>query len=100
MDVRQLSINPDNLLLDPNNYRFHDISGYRPVPNRSRYAEAGVQERALQLLQTTDSFELESLKDSIVTNGYVPLEQIVVEAFDEDNGTPRYLVIEGNRRVA
>jgi hypothetical protein len=100
MQVNQLKVTPDNLLLDPNNYRFHDLAGYRPVGNRARYGEEGVQDRALHLLQTTDSFELEALKDSIVTNGFVPLEQIVVEAFDEDDGSLRYLVIEGNRRVA
>jgi len=41
------------LLLDPNNYRFHDIASYRRVTNRARYGETGVQERTLQLLQTT-----------------------------------------------
>lgn len=93
-------IAPDQLLLDPNNYRFHDISSYKPVGNRLRYAEAGVQEKALALLQNTESFELSALKDSILTNGFVPLEQIVVEKFDEADGIARYLVIEGNRRAA
>lgn len=88
------------LLLDPNNYRFHDLSGYRAVANRARYAEAGVQDRALQLLQSTESFELGALKDSILTNGFVPLEQIVVEKYSDNDGVPLYLVIEGNRRVA
>jgi hypothetical protein len=59
-----------------------------------------VQDRALGLLQTTDSFDLESLKDSIKTNTYVPLERVVVELFDGEGETARYLVVEGNRRVA
>lgn len=101
MVITQLDdIGPEQLLLNPNNYRFHDIAGYKHVANRLRYAESGVQEKALQLLQLTESFELEALKDSIVTNGYVPLEQIVVEKYDEHDGKRRYLVIEGNRRVA
>ena len=70
MDFQQYHVSPEQLLLDPNNYRFHDIAGYRPVNNQARYGEPGVQERAIQLLQNTESFELESLKDSIVTNGY------------------------------
>jgi len=93
-----LKIDPDKLLLDPNNYRFHDLQNYRQVPTRSRYAEDGVQERALALLQNTDSFELDALKDSIETNGFVPLEQIVVERFE--GVADLFLVIEGNRRVA
>lgn len=100
MQTIQKRVSPNFLLLDPNNYRFHDLSTYKPVGNRSRYAEPGVQEKALQLLQTTDSFDLAALRDSILTNGFVPLEQIVVEKFDEIDGFPRYLVIEGNRRVA
>ena len=100
MDTQTHQVAPSQLLLDPNNYRFHDISSYRTVGNRLRYAEEGVQEKALHLLQSTESFELGALKDSILTNGFVPLEQIVVEKFDEQEGSVRYLVIEGNRRVA
>jgi hypothetical protein len=100
MDFHQHHVSPVQLLFDPNNYRFHDIAGYRPVHNQARYGEPGVQERAVQLLQNTESFEIESLKDSIVTNGYVPIEQIVVVKYDEQEGCTRYLVVEGNRRVA
>jgi hypothetical protein len=70
MQFEPFKIDPDKLLLDPNNYRFHDLPNYRHVANRSRYAEDGVQERALALLQDTDSFELDALKDSIETNGF------------------------------
>lgn len=100
MDTQLHRVAPTQLLLDPNNYRFHDISGYRPVSSRTRYAEPGVQDKALQLLQNTESFELGALKDSILTNGFVPLEQIVVERFDTEDSKPRYVVVEGNRRVA
>jgi hypothetical protein len=101
MKVLPGHVAPTQLLLDPNNYRFHDLQGYKPVTNRSRYAEPGVQARALTHLQDTEAFELEPLKDSIATNGYIPLEQIVVEAYGEAEGSDTlYLVIEGNRRVA
>jgi hypothetical protein len=70
------------------------------VNNQARYGEPGVQERAIQLLKNTESFELEPLKDSIVTNGYVPIEQIVVFKYNEQEEDARYLVVEGNRRVA
>lgn len=100
MQIQPHQLDPKHLLLDPNNYRFHDIAAYKAVGNRARYSEAGVQEKAIHLLQSTESFELSSLKDSILTNGFVPLEQIVVEKFDEIDGQPQYLVIEGNRRAA
>jgi len=100
MNIVSRRVPPSHLLLDPNNYRFHDIAGYKRVPTRARYGETGVQERALQLLQNTESFDLSALKDSILTNSFVPLEQIVVEEFDSVEEQTRYLVIEGNRRVA
>ena len=59
-----------------------------------------LQQRALQYLRDTKSFDVEGLKDSILSNGYVPLERLVVEVYNEDEDGPRYLVIEGNRRVA
>lgn len=53
MEFSKHDVSPKQLLLDPNNYRFHDLVGYKRVSQRDRYAEPGVQERALQLLQTT-----------------------------------------------
>jgi hypothetical protein len=100
MLLNTISVKPDWLLLDPNNYRFHDLSGYKPIKIRGKYADVHVQEKTLSLLQTTPEFDLQALKDSISTNGFVPLEQIVVEEYDNKNGKKRYLVIEGNRRVA
>ncbi len=99
MQIESKTVNAAQLLLDPNNYRFHDLQGYRPV-SRTRFWEAGVQDRALQFLRDTPSFDLGALRDSIVSNGFVPFEQIVVESFDEVDGIPRFLVVEGNRRTA
>lgn len=98
MDFKKHTIHPDRLLLDPNNYRFHDLKGFKRVQTKSRYSEPGVQSRAQSHLADNQSFDLQSLKDSIRTNGYIPVEQIVVVPFSEVNGT--YLVIEGNRRTA
>lgn len=101
MDYEKKEVSPDQLLLDPNNYRFHDIRGYKEVKQRARYHEPGVQDRTLGLLKETTAFDLTSLKDSIRTNGYIPVEQIVVVPYEDDaDGNARYLVIEGNRRAA
>src|SRR5690348_14476520 len=98
MQIEARSVRPSQLLLDPNNYRFHDLPGYRAV-NRNRYAEKGVQDRALQFLRDTASFDLNALRDSIISNGFVAFEQIVVEKYDGEGEDARYVVIEGNRRT-
>jgi hypothetical protein len=99
MQVNNLDLAPSQLLLDPNNYRFHDLSGFKEV-SKSRYAEPGVQDRALQFLRDTPSFNLGALRDSIISNGFVPFEQIAVELYQSGNGSSQYVVVEGNRRVA
>ena len=101
MQYEKLEVSSEQLLLDPNNYRFHDVRGYKEVKQKSRYQEIGVQERALNLLTETTAFDLQSLRDSIRTNGYIPVEQIVAVPYEDDEaGGKRYLVIEGNRRAA
>ena len=101
MQFSKHTLRPGQLLLDPNNYRFHDLRGYKEVKIRTRYSETGVQSRAQSLLEDNPTFDLRPLKDSIRTNGYIPIEQIVVVSFADINNTePLFLVIEGNRRVA
>lgn len=100
MELREFDLESEKLILDPNNYRFHDLRNYRRVAQRTRFAEEAVQANAQNLLETTDKFELDSLKDSLSSNGFVRLERIVVEYFDGDADNSRYLVIEGNRRLA
>ena len=100
MDMKELTLHPNQLLLDPNNFRFHDVAGYKRVSQAARYGERGVQDRALTLLEGTKSFDMGPLKESIRSNGYIPIEKIVVEEFDVDGNPPTYLIIEGNRRAA
>ena len=99
MQVDTLELSPTQLLLDPNNYRFHDLTGYKEV-SKTRYAESGVQDRALQFLRDTTSFNLSALRESIISNGFVPFEQIVVESYQANATPPLFVVVEGNRRVA
>jgi hypothetical protein len=101
MQYEKKEVSPNALLLDPNNYRFHDVRGYKEVKQKVRDQESGVQDRALSLLKDTTAFDLQSLRDSIRTNGYIPVEHIVVVPYDDDElGEKRYLVIVGNRRAA
>jgi hypothetical protein len=89
--------NIKNLLLDPNNYRFLDLEDYQEVSEK-RYHEKTVQDRAYRFLRGKRYEDLEALKDSILRNGYVPLEHLIVKRYDIERDY--FVVIEGNRRVA
>ncbi|MCB2413469.1 ParB N-terminal domain-containing protein [Demequina sp. TTPB684] len=87
----------DDLLLDPNNFRFHGNSDAPEIAER-RVAEPSVQDAALR---RHDKDGLSDLRASVVENGYLEVDRIVVKPHQlagEDTG--KYLVIEGNRRVA
>lgn len=87
----------DQLLLDPNNYRFFDMDQYTKVqPNRVH--EDSVQQRAEDLVKLDGKEELRALKESIEANGYVPVETLVVKPYEYRETS--FLVVEGNRRVA
>src|SRR5579859_232515 len=86
-----------HLLLDANNHRFHDLEEWRRIAE-NRFHEVRVQANTERLLRDNRTFDLVQLKDSINTNGFVPLEQIVVRAYAPD--AAKYVVVEGNRSVA
>lgn len=90
--ITEENINLDHILLDPNNYRFHELGDYTNVP-RSKYDNPAIQKRTLERLR---NFGFQDLKKSIAENGLVTVDRIVVEKFDDNN----FVVIEGNRRVA
>lgn len=83
-----------NLILDPNNYRLQDNVGFYAVPVE-KFALEQTQKNTRQRLNEEG---LSSLIDSIRSNGFLPIERIVVTPYEyaED----KFLVIEGNRRVA
>ena len=84
----------EDLLLDPNNYRYQDTEDFVQAA-QNRFHEATVQSRAeAQLRDDT----LRNLKDSILFNGFLPVERIVVRPYQPVDG--KYVVLEGNRRLA
>ncbi|MFA6091984.1 MAG: ParB N-terminal domain-containing protein [Elusimicrobiota bacterium] len=85
------------LLLDPNNYRFLDNPNYKKKL-KGKYHLAEVQAATLRLLEQDKRYQLAELKKSIMANGYVPMERIIVVPYEGKSG--HYLVVEGNRRVA
>lgn len=75
------SMKIDDLLLDAQNYRFHRKNGY-------------TQRQLIEMLES--EYELETIGESLADNGYFPEEPLVAIS----NGTGKFVVIEGNRRLA
>lgn len=102
------------ILLDPNNFRFQGDAAVRKVAE-ARFAEDGVQNAAFARLKADGIAEL---KQSIMSNGFVPVERIVVrklnapadvpaastsarDSGEEADAAPHlFVVLEGNRRLA
>jgi hypothetical protein len=92
-DAEDISV--AKLLLDPNNYRFLDRKTFKKKA-ANRFHEKSVQRATLESLE--QSYQLDELKQSILTNGYVPLERVIVVPYRAKSGF--FQVVEGNRRVA
>lgn len=85
----------DDLLLDPNNFRYQESDDFVYV-DEARFGEPQVQARAYARLKQSEG--LRALKSSISSNTYIPSERIVVRKYSSD--PDKFLVIEGNRRAA
>ncbi len=83
------------LYLDPNNYRFVDRREYRVVPPE-RVFEADVQRRTTNFVLGRQQENVGDLVASIKANGWLDIDPILVQRTE----TGRFLVVEGNRRVA
>lgn len=93
--MKETTLAPADLLLDPNNYRFQDLENYVEAADE-RFAEESVQKKAY--LRLRDEEGVQELKNSIIRNTYVPVERVVVRPYSHEAG--KYVVIEGNRRTA
>jgi len=90
----------DDLLLDPNNPRFSELGEeLNPVPE-GRFADEKVQSNTIEKMKNS-IFDVAELRDTIKTIGFLPMDRIVVHKWkgQSADGKPRYVVIEGNRRV-
>ena len=84
----------EQLLLDPNNYRFQELDEF-VYADEQRFHEQQVQARAYARLKQSEG--LRALKNSIIKNGYIKSERIVVKKYSDQPDF--YLVVEGNRRT-
>lgn len=93
--AKRRSFNLKNLYLDPNNYRFVDNDNYVEVPEEKLFDE-NVQKRSSTFIEGKKRANISDLIASFKSNGFLDVDVIQVR----DLGSNRYLVIEGNRRVA
>ena len=84
-----------NLYLDPNNYRFIDQSDYVVVPEDA-IADPDIQRRTTAFLLGKNAEDVSDLMASFKKNGWLPVDQIQVRELSRG----KYVVVEGNRRVA
>ncbi|WP_405124640.1 AAA family ATPase [Ralstonia pseudosolanacearum] len=92
---RRHNVHLRNLYLDPNNYRFIDADTYTKVDSESALRD-DVQRRTMQLVLGKGAENVKELIDSFRKSGFLPVDQIQVRQV----GGGKYLVVEGNRRVA
>lgn len=95
--LRKEILSVDDLYLDPNNPRFWS----EQTRNTGSIADPKVpdatnQTRALESIKANHG--LEELRNSILRNGFLPLDRIVVRELEGAEG--KFIVIEGNRRLA
>lgn len=94
MKLEKVKVSIENLLLDPNNPRFADISDDSLNIDKLRFADPLIQSAAYEKM-TNPKFDTITLANSISTVGFVPVDNIVVARLDGS----LYYIIEGNRRV-
>ena len=96
--LKKIKIKYDCLVLDPNNPRF-------TTRREDRIDEEHYLEQDLSLITygklfpgDKDRYKIEELENSIKQNGWLPVDSIFVRKLKGDD--KRYVVLEGNRRVA
>ncbi len=100
--LKEIEVSIDSLCLDPNNPRFNsDLNLEAVVPD----AEVeGKQSHVFKFFKKgeaasdEDVTNIKDLYESMKTIGFVPIDRVVVRELSDSND--KYLVIEGNRRIA
>lgn len=88
--LKDIRVPLSKLLLDPDNYRV----AKKTAEHKSNLYE--IHDSQDEILKALKKQKLADLKDSILKNGFLTVDRIVVTLLEDGN----YLVIEGNRRVA
>ena len=92
-----VALEVDSILLDPNNPRLAEARG--TVEPEDHIDENEVQRDTLGRLKGTGGTDLDDLRASIATVGFLPISFLIVRKHFK-SGSNKYVVVEGNRRVA
>ncbi|MCC6275073.1 MAG: ParB N-terminal domain-containing protein [Leptospiraceae bacterium] len=96
--LQPIDLKLEDILLDPNNPRFAELGEEVKKIPENRFSEASIQKVTFERMKV-DKFDVSELKDTIKTLGFLPMDRIVVRKWNNSTST-KYIVIEGNRRVA
>jgi hypothetical protein len=92
--LKEVDVAVENVYLDPNNPRFWSENTRKDVPDR-KITDVKVQANTLREIE---EHGLQELRESVLRNGFLPLDRIVVRPIAGNEG--KYVVVEGNRRLA
>ncbi len=92
-----VSLELDRILLDPNNPRLAEARG--TVEPEEHTDDSEVQRDTLGRLKGTGGTDLDDLRASIATVGFLPISFLIVRKHFKSESN-KYVVVEGNRRVA
>ncbi len=96
LDGRDDELAPGDLLLDPGNFRLIEVVEQAVhEADANLIGQEAIQARVFNKLREADSFEVSALVRSIVKNGFLNHEKLIVAPYDGK----RYVVLEGNRRL-
>ncbi|EMB9235429.1 hypothetical protein U9608_002970 [Vibrio alginolyticus] len=94
---REIEVSLGQLMLDPNNYRLNKGEEFET------YSDDDVIDLQDEIQEKLISENISDLERSILKNGFLEVDKIVVRELHDSNGDSefkKYLVIEGNRRTA
>ena len=94
--LKEEEVIPEQLYLDPNNPRYADVTNTLNKIPTERIMDETVQAKALERM-LDEKFEVKLLKDSISDIGFLSVDRLVVTPLPTSG---KYLVVEGNRRLA
>jgi ParB-like chromosome segregation protein Spo0J len=94
-ELTEVTLPIDQIFLDPNNPRFWNESEERVPPEM--VSDDDIQARTASRIR---DYNLEPLYHSILRNGFLPIDRIVVRNLPVEQAESSYVVVEGNRRLA
>ncbi|WP_317929078.1 ParB N-terminal domain-containing protein [Halioxenophilus sp. WMMB6] len=90
----EITVSLGQLLLDPNNYRLNN--GEDPI----NYSVEQIVELQSDIQKKLIRKNISDLESSMLENGFLEIDKIVVREIDNKGDLKKYLVVEGNRRTA